>query len=47
MIVVPIATAVAIVAFLAGTATGQMAGVGVGMLIGAGACFVGLLLGEK
>ena len=45
--VVFISVAVAAIAFLAGCLTGQMQGVGIGMMIGAGACFVGLLLGEK
>jgi hypothetical protein len=42
--VVIISTLVAIVAFLVGTATGQMAGVGYGMLIGALAVGIGMVL---
>jgi hypothetical protein len=41
-----IATAGAIVAFLVGCASGQMAGVGYGMLVASGMIFVGMLIGD-
>ena len=45
--VVFFAVAAAVVAFLVGTATGQMVGVGYGMLIASAFVFFGILLGEK
>ena len=43
--VVFLATAAAVAAFLVGTSTGQMMGVGYGMLIASAFVFFGILLG--
>ena len=41
-----LATAAAVAAYLVGAATGQMAGVGYGMLIASAFVFFGMIIGE-